>query len=238
MISCWMAPAATLPRAVSIVAVSDRSIYSIGALARVLDVSPATLRSWEDRYGLVVPERSAGAQRLYTRDHLDQLMFVREQMQLGLSAADAHRALAERLADGNHELGAGAHEIGDRSILLVERDPYAADLAEYFLRTEGYDVQVARAVADAKDLVRERSLDLVIVDLMIGGGAGLALCDELAGTIPVLAVSVLDQNDRALQAGAQAFLRKPFDSLTLVSTARDLIGTSALVRRTSRVLSG
>jgi DNA-binding transcriptional MerR regulator len=222
-----MATAATVPRVVSIVAVSDRSIYSIGALARVLGVSPATLRSWEDRYGLVVPERSAGAQRLYSRDHLDQLTFVREQMQLGLSAADAHRAL-----------GVGAHESGECSILLVERDPYAAELAEYFLRTEGYDVQVARAVAEAKDDVRERSVDLVIVDLMIGGGAGLALCDELAGTIPVLAVSVLDQNDRALQAGAQAFLRKPFDSLTLVSTARDLIGTSALVRRTSRVLSG
>jgi DNA-binding transcriptional MerR regulator len=233
-----MATAATVPRVVSIVAVSDRSIYSIGALARVLGVSPATLRSWEDRYGLVVPERSAGAQRLYSRDHLDQLTFVREQMQLGLSAADAHRALAERLADGNDELGVGAHESGECSILLVERDPYAAELAEYFLRTEGYDVQVARAVAEAKDDVRERSVDLVIVDLMIGGGAGLALCDELAGTIPVLAVSVLDQNDRALQAGAQAFLRKPFDSLTLVSTARDLIGTSALVRRTSRVLSG
>jgi DNA-binding transcriptional MerR regulator len=220
------------------VAVSDRSIYSIGALARVLGVSPATLRSWEDRYGLVVPERSGGAQRLYSRDHLDQLTFVREQMQLGLSAADAHRALAERLADGNRELAVASDASGDRSILLVERDPYAADLAEYFLRTEGYDVQVARAVADAKDLVGERGFDLVIVDLMIGGGAGLALCDELAGTIPVLAVSVLDQNDRALQAGAQAFLRKPFDSLTLVSTARDLIGTSALVRRTSRVLTG
>jgi DNA-binding transcriptional MerR regulator len=239
-ISYWIAPAATVPGTVSIVAVSDRSIYSIGALARVLGVSPATLRSWEDRYGLVVPERSAGAQRLYSRDHLDQLTFVREQMQLGLSAADAHRALAERLADGNHQFGVatGVGASGDRSILLVERDPYAADLAEYFLRTEGYDVQVARAVADAEELVRERTLDLAIVDLMIGGGAGLAFCDQLAGTIPVLAVSVLDQNDRALRAGAQAFLRKPFDSLTLVSTARDLIGTSALVRRTSPVLSG
>jgi DNA-binding transcriptional MerR regulator len=234
-----MASAATLLPIVSIVTMADRSIYSIGALARVLGVPPATLRSWEDRYGLVVPERSAGSQRLYSRDHLDQLMFVREQMQHGLSAADAHRVLAERLAQPNPQLGVdAAQDVGERSILLVERDPYAADLAEYFLRTEGYDVHVARAVADAEQLVRERSLDLAIVDLMIGGGAGLALCDQLAGTMPVLAVSVLDQNDRALEAGAQAFIRKPFDSLTLVSTARDLIGTSALVRRTNRVLPG
>jgi DNA-binding transcriptional MerR regulator len=227
------------------VAVSDRSIYSIGALARMLGVSPATLRSWEDRYGLVVPDRSAGSQRLYSRDNLDQLLFVREQMQNGLSAADAHRALAERLA-GNHEfgtaegqeLGGATQGSGERSILLVERDPYAADLAEYFLRTEGYDVHVVRAVGNAERLVREQRVDLAIVDLMIGGGGGLALCDQLAAHVPVLAVSVLDQHDRAMEAGAQAFIRKPFESLTLVSTARDLIGTSAIVRRTNRVVSG
>jgi DNA-binding transcriptional MerR regulator len=220
------------------VTVSDRSIYSIGALARIIGVSPATLRSWEDRYGLVVPERSAGSQRLYSRDNLDQLLFVRHQMQNGLSAADAHRALDERLA-GNQGFGVGETEhLGERGILLVERDPYAADLAEYFLRTEGYDVHVVRAITDAEQLFREQSPDLAIVDLMIGGGAGLALCEQLAARVPVLAVSALDQHDRALEAGAQAFIRKPFESLTLVSAARDLIGTSAIVRGADRVLPG
>jgi DNA-binding transcriptional MerR regulator len=220
------------------VTVSNRSIYSIGALARILGVPPATLRSWEDRYGLVVPERSAGSQRLYSRDDLEKLLFVREQMQNGLSAADAHRALEERLA-GNQGFGVGETEHpGERGILLVERDPYAADLAEYFLRTEGYDVHVVRAVAEAEQLFREQSPDLAIVDLMIGGGAGLALCEQLAVHVPVLAVSVLDQHDRALEAGAQAFIRKPFESLTLVSAARDLIGTSAIVRGANRALSG
>jgi DNA-binding transcriptional MerR regulator len=218
--------------------VSDRSIYSIGALARILGVSPATLRSWEERYGLVVPERSAGSQRLYSRDDLEQLLFVREQMQGGLSAADAHRALEERL-DGDQGLAVAATELrGERGVLLVERDPYAADLAEYFLRTEGYDVHVARAIPDAEGLFREQQPDLVIVDLMIGGGAGLALCERLAVYVPVLAVSALDQSERAVEAGAQAFIRKPFDSLTLVSTARDLIGTSAVVRGANRVRSG
>jgi DNA-binding transcriptional MerR regulator len=220
------------------VAVGDPSIYSIGAVARMLGVSPAMLRSWEDRYALVVPERSNGSQRLYSRDNLDQLVFVCERMQEGFSAADAHRALAEHLA-GDAETDLGARRLpGERSILLVERDPYAAELAEYFLRTEGYDVHVVRTVADAERVVGEQSVDLAIVDLMIAGGAGLALCSELAARIPVLAVSALDQNDRALEAGAQAFIRKPFESLTLVSTARDLIGTSAIVRKTNRVLSG
>ena len=213
-------------------------IYSIGALGRMLGVSPATLRSWEERYGVVVPERSAGSQRLYSRDDLDQLRFVCQQMQHGLSAAGAHRALAERLAaDPQLEVG-DAREPGERSILLVERDPYAADLAEYFLRTEGYDVHLVRDIANVLACVREQGIDLAIVDLMIGGGAGLRLCEELAGHVAVLAVSVLDQHDRALDAGAQAFMRKPFESLTLVSAARDLIGTSAIVRGVNRVSPG
>ena len=204
----------------------------------MLGLPPATLRSWEDRYGVVVPERSAGSQRLYSRDHLDQLRFVCQQMQLGLSAADAHRALAERLAGDPRSTVADRQEPGERTILLVERDPYAAELAEYFLRTEGYDVHVTRAVADAERLVGEQAIDLAIVDLMIGGGAGLRLCQQLAERVPVLAVSAIDQHDRAVEAGAQAFVRKPFDSLTLVSATRDLIGTSAIVRRASHVSAG
>ena len=215
----------------------ERSIYSIGALARMLGLSPATLRTWEERYGVVVPERSSGSQRLYSRDNLDQLRFVRDQMQVGLSAADAHRALAERIAS-DPQTDAEPHEPGERRILLVERDPYAAELAEYFLRTEGYDVHVVRAIADAERIVREQSIDLAIVDLMIGGGAGLALCDQLSALMPVLAVSALDQHDRALEAGAQAFIRKPFDSLGLVSATRDLVGTSAIVRTANRVPAG
>ncbi|MCU1426510.1 MAG: putative two-component response regulator, partial [Actinomycetia bacterium] len=109
-------------------------------------------------------------------------------------------------------------------------------LAEYFLRTEGYDVDLARAVPDAERLIEEQVVDLAIVDLMIGGGAGLRLCERLVGAhLRILAVSTLDQRDRALTAGADAFIRKPFESLTLVSAARDLIGTSAIARDTRRV---
>jgi DNA-binding transcriptional MerR regulator len=231
-------PTGTRAGIVSIVSVSEQSIYSIGALARMLGVTPGTLRSWEDRYGVVVPERSAGAQRLYSRDQLDQLRFVCQQMQHGLSAADAHRVLAERLSDQPRSTFTDRDEPGERAILLAERDPYAAEIAEYFLRTEGYDVFVVRTIADADGLIREQQLDLAIIDLMIGGGAGLRLCQDLGERVPVLALSALDQRDRAVAAGAQAFILKPFDALTLVSATRDLIGTSALVKAANRVTQG
>ena len=59
-------------------------LYSIGAIARMTDVPVATLRTWEDRYGLVIASRSAGGQRRYSRGQLEQLMFVAEQVRDGL----------------------------------------------------------------------------------------------------------------------------------------------------------
>lgn len=213
----------------------EHGLYSIGALARMLGMPPTTLRSWEERYGVVVPERTAGSQRLYSRDHLDQLRFVCRQMALGLSAADAHRTLAERLAAGTARFAGDNDEAAERTILVVERDPYAADLEEYFLRTEGYEVYVARSIPDAERLIGEQVLDLAIVDLMIGGGAGLRLCQQLGETLRILAVSAIDQRERAMAAGADAFVRKPFQPLALVSAVRDLVGTSAIVREVRRV---
>ena len=87
-------------------------------------------------------------------------------------------------------------------------------------------------------VVAAQGVDLAIVDLMIDRGAGLQLCEQLSRTISVLAVSALDQQDRALAAGAQAFIRKPLDPLALVSAVRDLIGTSAMVRTSRRVPQG
>ena len=116
-------------------------------------------------------------------------------------------------------------------MLLAERDPVAADLEEFFLRTEGYEVDLALAVGDAEEQWLESQPQLAIVELMISGGQGADLCRRLkqheAGA--VLAISVLAGRDEALAAGADAFLRKPVDPLEFVSTVKDLLGSSALV---------
>src|SRR5438093_905435 len=47
----------------------------------------------------------------------------------------------------------------------------------------------------------------------------------------IVAVSAIDSADEAIRSGAAAFMRKPLEPLALVSTVRDLLGTSALVDR-------
>jgi DNA-binding response OmpR family regulator len=121
-------------------------------------------------------------------------------------------------------------------VLLVERDAYAAKLAEYFLRTEGWDVAVALDATQAKLHFEERSPVVVVIDLLISGGAGFRLCAEFAakGTAQIVAVSAIDSAGEAMRSGAAAFMHKPLEPLTLVSTVRDLLGTSALARSGKR----
>ena len=213
----------------------EQAVYSIGAVARMLGMPTSTLRGWEERYAVVTPNRSHGSQRLYSRQQVEQLRFIKAQIEAGNSAADAHRLLTQHLAVGQVRMvPADSQSHGRPLILIAERDAYAADLAEYFLGTEGYDVAVAMNAVQARILFDERSPDLVLIDLLISGGAGFRLCAEFTAksSIPVVAVASIDDPEEALHAGASAFLSKPLEPLKLVSTVRDLLGTSALARPT------
>ena len=211
----------------------DVAVYSISAVARMLDVPVATLRTWEDRYGQVVPARNASGRRLFTRNQVEQLRFVRAQMSQGASAADGHRLLAERTASGA-PLAASPPRPAPRLLIeLAESDPYAAEFEEYFLKTEGFEVEVALSEDAAREAFAAAAPAVVIVEVLISGGTGLELCRffRQQDGVAIVVVSALETMDAAVDAGADAFLRKPLDPLQLVSTVRDLLRSSALVTR-------
>jgi CheY-like chemotaxis protein len=212
---------------------SGQPVYSIGAVSRLLDIPAATLRTWQERYAVVVPERSGGGHRLYSRDQVEQLRFVADQVADGLSPADAHRLLAESLAAGRPVPVGNSDGSGRLMVLLAERDPHAADFADYFLRTEGYDVTLVLDVEEALVKFDEAVPDLAVVDLLISAGRGLELIRWLQerGDLPILAISTLQQRDEAMDAGASAFLTKPVESLQFLSAVQDLLGRSAFLRR-------
>ncbi len=204
-------------------------VYSIGAVARMLGIPVATVRNWEERYGAIVPERSAGGHRLYSREQTEQLRFVAAEVSQGLSAADAHRLLAER-QQGARTVMPGVPRGSSRPLVLVaERDLAAAELDDFVLRADGYEVNVALTAQEAEERWLESRPQLAIVDLMLSGGQGAELCQRLkahhAGA--VLAVSVLPARDEALTAGADAFLQKPLDPFALVSTVEGLLAATA-----------
>lgn len=158
---------------------SGRPVFSISAVARLTGVPTATIRTWERRYGLVIPGRSPGGQRLYTQDQADELTYLRAQVDGGLSAADAHRLLAaqpdraqshraqshraqsHRAEPGPAHPGLGLPDPGLSDptrpcrgvVLLAERDRYAAEAAGHFLAAAGFDVRVASTAAAALSLL-------------------------------------------------------------------------------------
>jgi CheY-like chemotaxis protein len=201
----------------------------------MLGLSQSAIRSWEDRYGLIVAQRSEGGRRVYTRDQIAQLRFVQERLDEGLSAADAHRLLAEREADADASPIVEEEPSNRPSrvlVLVAESDRYGAELNDFLLRAEGYEVEVALTAEEAEEKFASQEPALSIVELMISGGVGRELCQRLKQrrATPVLCVSSLDLGEHALAAGADAFLKKPLEPLQLVSTVKDLLRRSGLVR--------
>jgi DNA-binding transcriptional MerR regulator len=208
-------------------------VYGIGAVERMLGISAATVRNWEERYGLVKPERSPGGHRLYTRTQVEQLRFLKDQVDGGVQPVEAHRLLGERLEQGG-DLGpaAGREPEARLLILLAERDPCAAELAEFFLHTEGYDVVLALDFDDAARKYEQLLPQLAVVELLVSGGTGAELCRRLkeSGVPACLAISVLEARDEALGAGADAFLQNPLDTLQFISTVKDFLGKCAVLQ--------
>jgi DNA-binding transcriptional MerR regulator len=203
------------------------ALYSIGAIARMTGVPVATLRTWEDRYGLVVASRSDGGQRRYSRHQLEQLMFISSEISGGSTPGDAHRLLADHGSDAPPEQ-TRTDSVG-LLILVAERDPFAASYVDYFLRTEGYRVELVSDAEEAEARLSSLKPRLAIVELMLSGGLGGSLIAKLkeARTL-VVAVSPLAAAGVSEALGADAFLQKPIDPVVLLSTVRDLLGTSAL----------
>jgi MerR family transcriptional regulator, light-induced transcriptional regulator len=71
--------------------------HRIGEFARRVGVTPELLRAWEQRYGLLQPERTPGGFRLYGEEDAERVARMRRALDEGLSAAEAARVALEPL---------------------------------------------------------------------------------------------------------------------------------------------
>lgn len=131
-------------------------------------------------------------------------------------------------------------EGGRAIILVVERDPYVRELEAYFLEEAGFSVEFAEDGLSALARARELRPDILITEILVPKLDGLALCRTLKaepGTraIAVLVFSILMAADRAREAGADAFLRKPLVESRLVDTVRELMAARAAARTVESV---
>jgi CheY-like chemotaxis protein len=117
---------------------------------------------------------------------------------------------------------------GTAIILVVDRDPHVRELEAHFLEQAGFSVVLAEDGAAALQSSRDITPDIVITEILVPGLDGLALCRQLKAdpgtwSTAVLVFSVLSAANRAREAGADAFLRKPLADHALINTVRQLL---------------
>ncbi|WPB81274.1 response regulator transcription factor [Archangium violaceum] len=117
------------------------------------------------------------------------------------------------------------------SILVVEDDANLRIGLRDNLQDEGYDVTVASHTQEAEPLVRARTYDLLILDVMLPGEDGYSFCRRLRTSgvqsmvLMLTARSLEDDIVRGFDAGAQDYLTKPYRLRELLARV------GALVRR-------
>jgi two-component system OmpR family response regulator len=123
-------------------------------------------------------------------------------------------------------------------ILIVEDEVKMASLLRRGLSEEGLAADVARTGDDAIWMARATEYDAIVLDVMLPGTNGFAVCRRLreAGTwSPVLMLTARDAvEDRVegLDAGADDYLTKPFSFVELLARLRALVRRPPLERPT------
>ena len=113
----------------------------------------------------------------------------------------------------------------ETKILVVDDEKEIADLIEIYLVSDGYKVYKAYNAADGLDILAKEDIKLVLLDIMMPGMDGLAMCRKIRETsnIPIIILSAKSTDlDKilGLGTGADDYVTKPFNPLELTARVK------------------
>ena len=123
-------------------------------------------------------------------------------------------------------------------ILVVDDQPQNIELLEAYLAPQGYEIVKAASGEEALLKLSGNKIDLILLDIMMPRMSGLEVLEKVrAGektkAIPVIMVTALKETEdkiKALEAGCDDFISKPFDKVELLARVKSMLKISHYIR--------
>ena len=123
-----------------------------------------------------------------------------------------------------------------KSVLIVEDDEDIRELVSYHLLKEGYQVASVASGEEALALAEAQPPDLILLDIMLPGMDGMAVCQKLRASPKAAATAIMmltakgEEADiiRGLNLGANDYVTKPFSPKVLVARIRAALRRGAV----------
>lgn len=119
-----------------------------------------------------------------------------------------------------------------KKILLVDDEADLVTAVKFRLTAEGYDVIAALDGQSALDMAKKEKPDLIVLDLMLPKMNGYKVCSLLKADMRYRRIPIIMFTARAqeadkkmgLEAGADAYITKPFEASVLLAKVKELLG--------------
>ena len=137
--------------------------------------------------------------------------------------AQRHAVSAPTPVDGRARVApvAKAPPRTDR-VLVIDDDATVRDMMRRYLSREGFDVVTAQNGNEGMALARELMPSVITLDILMPDTGGWSVLQELKGdpdlaAIPVIMISILDEQQKGIALGASGYLSKPIDRTKLTA---------------------
>ena len=116
-------------------------------------------------------------------------------------------------------------------VLIVDDNKENLDLVTYFLKPQRYTLLTAADGESALEIVTRDKPDIILLDIMLPKMSGFEVCEKIKKNpetrfIPVVMITALKElkdKIRALEAGADDFISKPFENVELLTRVKSLL---------------
>jgi DNA-binding response OmpR family regulator len=132
-----------------------------------------------------------------------------------------------------------------KKVLIVDDDPDIREGMQVRLRYSGYDTCFAIDAHSCVEAAHAEKPDLIILDLGLPEGDGFLVIEHLKrhaalSVIPIVVVSARDarsNQERAIKAGATAYLQKPVDNAEFLAVIRKALGEPPTTEKPGKAAS-